>query len=106
MSFFSFIPAVDGVVSKDSAHPPSRPMGAPGADRPPRGPPREGGETPRFGDKKGYRNSNGFGGEKGGVPKDYRLDFKSRKSGGCGFGRRGGGGFNSGGSGRLGAIIE
>jgi small subunit ribosomal protein S10e len=31
---------------KKSAWPPSRPMGAPGADRPPRGPPREGERPP------------------------------------------------------------
>ncbi len=67
-------------------------MGAPGADRPPRGPPREGERPPWFGDREGYRSSSGFGGEKGGVPGDYRPDFQS--GGGCGFGR-GGGGFNS-----------
>ncbi|KAH8940445.1 hypothetical protein BDL97_15G088700 [Sphagnum fallax] len=67
-------------------------MGAPGADRPPRGPPREGERPPWFGDREGYRSSSGFGGEKGGVPGDYRPDFQS--GGGRGFGR-GGGGFNS-----------
>ncbi|CAK9865813.1 unnamed protein product, partial [Sphagnum jensenii] len=46
-------------------------MGAPGADRPPRGPPREGERPPWFGDREGYRSSSGFGGEKGGVPGDY-----------------------------------
>jgi small subunit ribosomal protein S10e len=81
---------------KKSARPPSRPVGAPGSDRPPRGPPREG-ERPRFGDREGYRSSGGgFGGEKGGVPGDYRPDFRSG-GGGRGFGR-GGGGFNSGGA--------
>ncbi len=77
---------------KKSARPPSRPMGAPGADRPPRGPPREGERPPWFGDREGYRSSSGFGGEKDGVPGDYRPDFQS--GGGRGFGR-GGGGFNS-----------
>ncbi len=67
-------------------------MGAPGADRSPRGPPREGERPPWFGDREGYRSSSGFGGEKGGVPGDYRPDFQS--GGGRGFGR-GGGGFNS-----------
>ncbi|CAM6011276.1 unnamed protein product [Sphagnum balticum] len=91
---------------KKSARPPSRPMGAPGSDRPPRGPPREGGERPRFGDREGYRSSSGFGGEKGGVPGDYRPDFRSGGGGGRGFGRGGGGGFNGGGSGGPGAITE
>ncbi len=91
---------------KKSARPPSRPMGAPGSDRPPRGPPREGGERPRFGDREGYRSSSGFGGEKGGVPGDYRPDFRSGGGGGRGFGRGGGGGFNGGGSGGPAAITE
>ncbi len=107
MSFFSFIPtATATAASEDSTRPPNRPMGASRSNQPPWGPPRKGGERPRFGDRKGYQSSSGFGGEKGGVPRDYRLDFRSRGGGGHGFGRGGGGGFNSGGSGGPGAIIE
>ncbi len=106
MFFFPFIPTDVTAASKDSAHPPSRPMGALGLDRPPWGPPKKGGERPQFGDRKGYRSNSGFGGEKGGVHGDYRLDFRYRGGGGRGFGQRGGGGFNSGGSGGPSAIIE
>ncbi len=91
---------------KKSTCPPSKLMGAPGSDRPPRGPPKEGNERHQFGDKKGYRSSNGFGGEKGGIPRNYRPNFRYGGGGGHGFGRGGGGGFNSGGSGGLGAITE
>eukprot|EP00244_Chara_vulgaris_P009142 TRINITY_DN37_c0_g1_i5.p1 TRINITY_DN37_c0_g1~~TRINITY_DN37_c0_g1_i5.p1 ORF type:complete len:188 (-),score=40.98 TRINITY_DN37_c0_g1_i5:267-830(-) len=83
---------------KKSARPPTRPLGGPGGDRPPRGPPRfgSGGDRPSFGDREGYRASGpprapGAFGDKGGAPGEYRPDFRGR-----GFGRGGGGGFGGG----------
>ncbi|CAM6017392.1 unnamed protein product [Sphagnum balticum] len=60
-------------------------MGAPGADQPPWGPPREGERPPQFGDREDYHSSSGFGGEKGGVPGDYHPDFQSGGGCGCAF---------------------
>ncbi|CAM6122609.1 unnamed protein product [Calypogeia fissa] len=91
---------------KKSARPPSRPLGAPGGDRPPRGPPRfgEGGDRPRFSDREGYRGGapraapgGGFGGggEKGGAPGEYRPEFRGGSGGRGAFGR-GGGSFGGG----------
>ena len=44
------------------------------------GPPREGGDRSRFGDRDGYRGGQRgppgeFGGEKGGAPADYQPAF-------------------------------
>ncbi|CAM6124750.1 unnamed protein product [Calypogeia fissa] len=103
---------------KKSARPPSRPLGAPGGDRPPRGPPRfgEGGDRPRFSDREGYRGGaprgapgggfgGGGGGEKGGAPGEYRPEFRGGSGGRGAFGR-GGGSFGGGAPGAPGAPAE